>query len=95
MLLGRVTGEVIATQKHPSHEALKLLLVQTLELDGSERPGAPMIAVDSVGAGVGDRVLVTLDGWGAMTAVDRCPAPIDCAVMGVVDELHVDAAALQ
>ncbi|MBI1357829.1 MAG: ethanolamine utilization protein EutN [Acidobacteria bacterium] len=90
MLLGRVTGEVVATHKSSSHEGLKLLVVQTLELDGTERPGAPLIAVDSVGAGAGDRVLVTLDGWGAMTAVDRFPAPIDCAVLGVVDEVKVE-----
>lgn len=91
MLLGRVTGEVIASHKHPSHEALKLLVVQTLEIDGEEeRPGAPLVAVDPIGAGVGDRVLVTLDGWGAMTAVDRFPAPIDCAIMGIVDEVQLD-----
>ncbi len=91
MLLGRVTGEVIASHKHSSHQALKLLVVQTLEMDGEqEREGTPLIAVDSIGAGVGDRVLVTLDGWGAMTAVDRFPAPIDCAVMGVIDAVQLD-----
>ncbi len=90
MLLGRVTGEVIASHKHSSHEGLKLLVVQTLELDGAERPGAPLVAVDVLGAGVGDHVLLTLDGWGAMTAVERFPAPIDCAVMGIVDEVQLD-----
>lgn len=85
MLTGRVIGEVVATQKHESHESLKLLLIETLRPDGSVKPGAPLIGVDSVGAGTGDKVLVTLDGWGAMTAVDRFPAPIDCAVMGVID----------
>ena len=89
MLIGRVTGEVVASHKHESHEHLKLLTVAVLDLDGSERKGAPLVAVDSVGAGVGDRVLVTLDGWGAMTAVDRFPSPIDCAVMGVVDEVQL------
>lgn len=89
MLIGRVIGEVVATTKHASHEQLKLLAVATLELDGSERKGAPIIAVDAVGAGAGDRVLVTLDGWGAMTSVDRFPAPIDCAVMGIVDEVEI------
>ena len=92
MLIGRVTGEVVASHKHESHEQLKLLTVAVLELDGSEREGAPLVSVDSVGAGVGDRVLITLDGWGAMTAVDRFPAPIDCAVMGVIDEVVIDGA---
>jgi len=89
MVLGRVRGEVVATQKHASHEQLKLLTVALLEADGRERPGAPVVAVDSVGAGVGDRVLLTLDGWGAMTAVDRFPAPIDAAILGVVDDVEV------
>ena len=89
MLIGRVIGEIVATSKHTSHEQLKLLAIATLGLDGELRPGAPLIAVDSVGAGEGDRVLVTLDGWGAMTAVERFPSPIDCAVMGIVDEIEL------
>jgi len=89
MLIGRVTGEIVATLKHETHQALKLLTVAVVELDGSDREGAPLVAVDSVGSGVGDRVLLTLDGWGAMTAVDRLPAPIDAAVVGVVDEIQL------
>jgi ethanolamine utilization protein EutN len=80
---------VVASVKHTSHEQLKLLAVARLELDGSQKESAPLIAVDSVGAGVGDRVLVTLDGWGAMTAVDRFPSPIDSAVLGIIDEVEV------
>ncbi|MCB1021423.1 MAG: EutN/CcmL family microcompartment protein [Acidobacteria bacterium] len=89
MLIGRVIGEVVASAKHPSHEQLKLLAVARLELDGSQKESAPLIAIDSVGAGKGDRVLVTLDGWGAMTAVDRFPAPIDCAVLGIIDDVEI------
>ena len=89
MLIGRVTGDVVATQKHKTHEALKLLTVAVLELDGSDRKGPPLVAVDSVSAGVGDRVLLTIDGWGAMTAVDRFLAPIDAAVIGLVDEIQL------
>lgn len=91
MLIGRVIGEVVASAKHPSHEQLTLLAVATLGLDGEPKESAPLIAIDSVGAGVGDRVLVTLDGWGAMTAVDRFPAPIDCAVLGIVDAVDIVA----
>ena len=89
MIVGRVVGEIVSSAKHPSHEQLTLLAVETLELDGRPRGGAPLIAIDSVGAGVGDRVLVTLDGWGAMTAVDRFPAPIDAAVLGVIDAIEL------
>ncbi len=93
MLIGRVIGEVIATSKHASHEQMKLLAVAPLDLEGRPRKGAPMVGVDAAGAGKGDRVLLTLDGWGAMTAVDRFPAPIDCAVLGIVDEVELDEAA--
>ena len=88
MLIGRVIGDIVASEKHSSHEGLKLLLVAQLELDGSER-GAPFVAVDSVNAGVGDRVLLAVDGWAAMTAVNRPQSPIDAAVIGVIDHVEL------
>ena len=54
MLIGRVIGDLTATRKHASHEGRKILLVQPLELDGGNR-GDAMVALDAVGAGVGDR----------------------------------------
>ncbi len=88
MLLGRVIGEVVATQTHSSHQDLKLLLVATLDLEGKQR-GAPFVAVDSVDAGVGDQVLLATDGWAAMTAIGRLGSPIDAAVIGVVDHVEL------
>jgi len=87
MLIARVVGELVATQKHPSHEGRKLLVVQPLNLDGSNR-GDPVIALDAVDAGVGDRVLVATEGFSAMTAVGRPNSPIDMAVIGFID--HID-----
>ena len=87
MLIARVVGELTATRKHPSHEGCKLLLVQPLNLDGSNR-GDAVVAVDSVDAGVGDKVLLLSEGFGAMTAVERPNSPIDMAVIGFID--HVD-----
>jgi ethanolamine utilization protein EutN len=87
VLIARVIGEVVATRKHASHEGLKLLLVQPLNLDGSDR-GEAVVAVDSVDAGVGDRVLLTMEGYSAMSAVGRLQTPIEMAVLGVID--HVD-----
>jgi microcompartment protein CcmK/EutM len=84
MLIGRVTGDLVATQKSPSHEGRKILVVQPLNLDGTDR-GDEVLALDAVDAGVGDRVLVVTEGWGAMTSVGREHAPIDMAVIGVVD----------
>ena len=89
MLIGRVVGEVVATQKHKSHEGRKILMVQPLNLDGSDR-GAPVLALDAVDAGQGDRVLLVTEGFSAMTSVGRPQSPIDMAVIGYVDhvELH-------
>ncbi|MGD0201884.1 MAG: EutN/CcmL family microcompartment protein [Bryobacteraceae bacterium] len=86
MLIGRVVGDLVATRKHPSHEGLKLLLVQPLNLDGTDR-GDPVVAVDSVQAGVGDRVLLATEGFSAMTAVQRPHSPTEMAVIGIVDEI--------
>ncbi len=88
MLIGRVVGDVVATQKAPSHEGRKILMVQPLNLDGTDR-GDVLLALDAVDAGVGDRVLVVTEGWSAMTAVGRPHSPIDMAVVGVVDVVTV------
>lgn len=90
MLIARVVGEVVATQKHASHEGRKILMVQPLNLDGSNR-GDAVLALDAVDAGVGDRVLLVTEGFSAMTSVDRPQSPIDMAVIGFID--HIDIAA--
>ena len=89
MLIARVAGDLTATQKHATHEGRKILLVQPLDLDGSDR-GAAMVALDSVGAGAGDRVLIVTDGFAAMTAVDRpAGSPIDVAVIAFIDRIEL------
>jgi len=89
MLIGRVIGEIVATAKAPSHLGQKALLVQPLNLDGSDQ-GETLVAMDAVDAGVGDRVLVVTEGWSAMTAVDRPNSPIDMAIIGVIDSVNID-----
>ncbi len=91
MIIARVIGEVVATQKHASHEGRKILLVQPLNLDGSDR-GDPVLALDAVDAGVGDRVLVVQEGWSATTSVERPQSPVDMAVVGVIDSITLDQA---
>jgi microcompartment protein CcmK/EutM len=88
MLIGRVIGEVVATQKHPSHEGRKVLLVQPLNLDGSDR-GDAVLALDAVDAGIGDRILLSTDGWAASSATGRPQSPIDMAVIGFIDQIDV------
>jgi ethanolamine utilization protein EutN len=88
MLIGRVVGELVSTQKHKSHLGRKALLVQPLNLDGSNR-GDALVAFDAVDAGIGDRVLVVTEGFSAMTAVGRPQSPIDMAVIGFIDEIDL------
>jgi ethanolamine utilization protein EutN len=94
VLLGRIVGDVVATQKHASHEGRKALLVQPLNLDLSDR-GVAVVALDAVDAGVGDLVLLSTEGYSSMTSVGRPESPIDMAVIGIVDKIDfgVDAAA--
>jgi len=89
MLIGRVIGDIVATQKAPSHMERKILVVQPLNLDGSDR-GDVVLALDGVDAGVGDRVLVVTEGWSAMTSVERPRSPIDMAVVGVIDTVTLN-----
>lgn len=88
MLIARVIGEVVATEKHPSHHARKALIVQPLNLDGSNR-GDAVVALDAVDAGIGDRVLLITEGFSAMTSVGRPESPIDMAVIGVIDRIEL------
>ena len=88
MLIGRIIGDVVATQKDASHRGRKILVVQPLQLDGSDR-GEPVLALDSVDAGIGDRVLLATEGFSAMTAVGRPHSPIDMAVVGVIDQVEI------
>jgi ethanolamine utilization protein EutN len=88
MLIGLVIGDVVATQKVPSHEGRKILTVQPVQLDGTDR-GDPILALDAVGAGIGERVLLTTEGFSAMTAVGRPNSAIDSAVIGIIDSIDL------
>jgi ethanolamine utilization protein EutN len=86
--LARVIGTVVSTQKHRKFEGAKLLLVQPLNLDDTPR-GAAVLAVDGVGAGVHEKVLIVLEGRAAGEALGRKGAPVDAAIIGIVDQVDV------
>ncbi len=88
MILGRVTGVVVATHKHYKLEGRKLLLVQPLNLEGEPR-GVAVLAVDGVDAGEGDRVLVVQEGKSASMVSERAESPLDAAVVAVVDAVDL------
>ena len=89
MIIARVVGTVIATQKQEAHEGQKILLLQPLNLDG-QPAGDVVVGLDAVDAGVGDRVLVVQEGFSAMTSVGHTESPIDAAVIGVVDQVELE-----
>ena len=89
MTLARVVGTVVATQKHRKFEGAKLLLVQPLNMDDTPR-GSALLAVDGVGAGVSEKVLVVLEGRAAGEALGKKAAPVDAAIVGIVDSVDVD-----
>lgn len=86
MQLARVVGTVVSTQKNRKLEGAKLLLVQPLTLQDEPR-GVTLLAIDSVGAGVGEKVLVVIEGKAAGQALGRKAAAVDAAIIGIVDSV--------
>jgi ethanolamine utilization protein EutN len=90
VILARVLGNVVATQKNARYSGTRIMLVQPINPDGTAR-GASLLALDSVDAGEGDVVIVVQEGWSASTASTGEPgAAIDSAIVGVVDTIEVD-----
>ena len=87
MQIARVVGNVVATHKHRKFEGAKLMLVQPVTLDDQPR-GPALLAVDAVGAGVHEKVLVVIEGRAANEALGKKGAPVDAAIIGIID--HVD-----
>jgi ethanolamine utilization protein EutN len=88
MQIARVIGNVVATQKLAKFEGATLLLVQPVNPDDTPR-GHALLAVDSVGAGVSEKVLVVLEGRAAGEALGRKGAPVDAAVIGIIDRIDL------
>jgi len=88
--IARVVGTVVATQKHRKFDGAKLLLVQPVTLTDEPR-GPALLAVDSVGAGVHEKVLVVIEGRAAGEALGRKAAPVDAAIVGIIDHVECDA----
>ena len=88
MIIARVVGTVVATRKLDRLVGTKILIVQALD-PGSETPkGDPIVAVDAVGAGYGEKVIVVV-GSSARTALDDERSPVDATIIGIVDEIDV------
>jgi ethanolamine utilization protein EutN len=81
-----VLGNAISTVKHPSLDNLKLLVCQPLAADRRSRDGAPLLAVDHLGAGAGDMVMITSDGGAVRELYGLENSPIRWAVLGLIDD---------
>jgi ethanolamine utilization protein EutN len=88
MQIARVIGTVVSTQKHRTFEGAKLMLVQPLNADDSPR-GTALLAIDGVGAGVHEKVLIVLEGRAAGEALGRRAAPVDAAIVGIIDTVSL------
>ncbi|MDR3719015.1 MAG: EutN/CcmL family microcompartment protein [Bryobacteraceae bacterium] len=90
MFLAKVIGNVVATQKSPEFQGMKLLLVQPYINRENElvASGASIVAVDSVGAGLGECVLFT-QGSSARLTHNTKGAPVDAVIVGIVDSVEV------
>jgi ethanolamine utilization protein EutN len=89
VILGRVVGQAVATVKRPQFDGAKLLLVQPETPEGTPF-GTTLLAVDGVGAGVSERVLVVVEGRAAGEIVGRKLTPVDAAIVGIVDRVDVE-----
>jgi len=88
MQLGKIVGTVVSTRKDEKLEGLKLQIVKFVNTDGSFTGGL-VVAVDSVGAGVGETVLVAAGSSARQTQVTK-DKPVDTVIMAIVDELEVE-----
>ena len=88
MQIARVVGTVVSTQKHRKFEGATLLLVQPVNPDDSPR-GTALLAVDGVGAGVHEKVLIVLEGRAAGEALGKKAAPVDAAIVGIIDAVDM------
>ena len=88
MILARIVGTVVSTRKDPRLDGKKLLIVKPISPEGSDEAGY-LVAVDSVGAGFRETVLV-VSGSSARMASECKDRPVDAAIVGVVDAIKLD-----
>lgn len=93
MFVAKVTGSMVATQKVASMVGYKLLVVEPYRLDANRQglvtTGRTFVAVDCLGAGEGDYVLIT-QGSSARLTPETKNMPVDCVIVGIVDKVHVE-----
>ncbi len=96
MFLAKVIGNVVATQKNAKFQGMKLLLVQPYIVKEQQLApsGSSVVAVDSVGAGLGECVLFTQGSSARLTPATK-EAPVDAVIVGIVDTVEVGGTSLE
>lgn len=89
MIIARVIGSAVSTVKCEKLRARKLLIVQEASVKNALLDRAPFVAVDAVGAGEGELVLVSVGSGGRFTEMTD-QAPVDAAIVGILDSLEID-----
>ena len=91
MILGRIIGSVVSTIHHSIVDGRKLLLAERLDQNGKPT-GGYLIALDGIGAGRGETVLILDEGNGARQILEDANAPVRSIVVGIVDEVDLETA---
>lgn len=93
MILGMVVGQVVCTQKDPSLKGRKILVVQPFRIDEMKPEGRPLVALDAIGAGPGEVVMV-VGGSSARMAGEFSKTTVDQSIVGIVDTVEVEGKTL-
>jgi ethanolamine utilization protein EutN len=94
MFLARVVGNLTATRKHPSFEGWRLIICQPITQQGGDS-GTPIVAIDGLGAGMHERVILSSDGAASRKAVGDPRSPVRWMITAIVDEVHPGTTALE
>jgi len=89
LLLAKVTGNVVATQKNTYLKGYKLLIIQNIDLDGNLIGKKDVIALDFVDSGIGDTVLVVQEGAAVKQILGHRNAPVHSIIVAVVDQIEI------
>lgn len=89
MVLAEIIGTIVATRKHDLLVGNKIQIVQPIDPKSGKLIGTPLVAIDVVGAGVGERVIV-VEGSSARCAVEKDDAPVDATIVGIIDQIDVE-----
>ena len=93
MQVAKVIGNIWATRKEEKLSGLKLLLVKPLDVPDETVDKSPLVAADTIGAGVGETVII-VGGSSARNAAGDVSIPVDATVVGIVDDLEIDRSVL-